>query len=409
MKIANLLFIITLLISCSYQEELKEHVQENSQMEMESHAQVENKMLSESESHAEEEAHAETETETEAEIESSAQLQLGSTEQTEVEVHELSEEELSMMETFGQDYFDGNWLMYGYGCNRNTPKVEKCKCHRENNQFICIKTLGDDCVTTGHETFRGNLPNPIVDNKNYSITYVVGNARRPNSGHWRNSLHIVNINEYRSQGRKYIRDTAQNEKEKPKPKPAPVTPEPVPQPAPVPRPVPVQRLVYYYYNYFLGNWNGVGYICDDKTPQIEVVNIRYSKGRLYAMKLLGDNCVPAQKLSFEGVIPGKLWQGLRFPVQFVIGSPKYPASRQVPNNIEIIDLNTFRIGNHTFYRVMGPGSASPHGVYINMTPMVGNSLYPGPGYVKVNPKRNMRSPVRRFVIVEEETNKPGNC
>merc|ERR1712151_1376596 len=182
-----------------------------------------------------------------------------------------------------------------------------------------------------------------------------------------------------------------------------------PKPKPAPRPVPVQRQVYYYYNYFLGNWNGLGYTCDAKTPQIEVVNIRYSRGSLYAMKLLGDNCVPARKLSFEGRIPSRLWQGMRFPVKFVIGSPKYPASRQVPNFIQILDLNTFRVGRHTFYRVMGPGSASPHGVYINMTPIIGKSLYPGPGYVKLNPRRNMRSPVRRFVIVEESTDKPGNC
>jgi len=321
--------------------------------------------------------------------------------------------------------------MYGYGCNRRTPKVEKCKCHLSGNQFICIKTLGDDCVTTGHETFRGAIHNMMIRGRQYPITYVVGNARRPNSGKWRNKLHIVNQNLFMSQRRRYVRDTAANARDRPKPRPKP-TPRPLPKPTtkakfippppglimpprrprPSPRPGlirPAQRQVYYYYNYFLGNWNGLGYTCDAKTPQIEVVNIRYSRGSLYAMKLLGDNCVPARKLSFEGRIPRRLWQGMRFPVKFVIGSPRYPASRQVPNFIQILDLNTFRVGRHTFYRVMGPGSASPHGVYINMTPMVGRSLYPGPGYVKLNPRRNMRSPVRRFVIVEESTDKPGNC
>merc|ERR1711934_1141094 len=114
----------------------------------------------------------------------------------------------------------------------------------------------------------------------------------------------------------------------PRPVPRPIRPRPVPRPVPrpirprpVPRPVPVQRQVYYYYNYFLGNWNGLGYTCDAKTPQIEVVNIRYSRGNLYAMKLLGDNCVPRGKLSFEGRIPRRLWQGMRFPVKFVVGSP----------------------------------------------------------------------------------------
>jgi hypothetical protein len=75
--------------------------------------------------------------------------------------------------------------------------------------------------------------------------------------------------------------------------------------------------------------------------------------------------------------------------------------------VQIIDLNTFTIGGHTYYRILAPNFRAD-GVYINMTNMIG-AVYPGPGFIKLNPKRNMRSPVRRFVIVEEETNKPGNC
>jgi hypothetical protein len=443
------------LISCSLQVELKEQITEKSvEVEPEDTKFIQTEE-SESSMESTEEAEAEAESSQEAEAESTEEAEAESTEEAEAESTEESEEEMAKSQLgtselssfieeaastgadFPENYFDGNWLMYGYGCNRNTPKVEKCKCHTEGNEFICIKTLGDDCVTTGNETFRGKTHNPHKSGKNYSITYVVGNARRPNSGHWRNRLHIINNNEYRSQGRKYIRDTAQNEKEKPKPAPVPVEPKPVPRPlitpiprplitpaprpliTPAPRPVistkplfispPRQPMVYYYTNYFLGNWNGIGYVCDKETPAIEVVNIRYHKGRLYAVKLLGDNCVPRGKLSFEAPIPGKLWQGLKFGCLFVVGSPQHPAARQVNNNITIIDINTFKIGERTFYRSMGPGSAHPHGVYLNMTPLVGHSAYPGPGYVKLNPKKNMRSPVRRFVIVEEETNKPGNC
>jgi hypothetical protein len=334
------------------------------------------------------------------------------------------QEELT--QTFPSNYFEGNWLMTGYGCNRHTPKVETMVAHMEGDVVIATKTLGDDCVTTGTETFRGKLPATLQTGKNMKITYVVGNARKPNSGHWNNSMHIINENEFRSQKRVYTRDSAKNLAEHPVVVPAVVpavipapvsTPttevhvvEPVPAPvAPVSPTTPVTRFVYYYHNYFLGNWNGVGYTCDATTPKIEVVNIKYSNGNLYAIKLLGDVCVPANKLTFDGAIPAKLWQGIDFPVNFVIGSPEHPSARQVLNSIHIVDLNTFKIGTHTYYRVMGPGNAQPNGVYINMTPLVGHSSYPGPGYVKLNPKKNMRSPVRRFVIVEEETNKPGNC
>merc|ERR1711934_1348256 len=210
-----------------------------------------------SEIEVETEAEAEVETDSEAESKASAELQLGELAENEEVVEEFDEGRPPSI--YQRSYFNGHWLMYGYGCNRRTPKVEKCKCRIAGNQFICTKTLGDDCVTTGHETFRGALHNVFIYRKSYPITYVVGNARRPNSGKWRNKLHIVSMTEFRSQRRRYVRDSAANRRDAPKPKPKP-TPRPLPRPTPKPtkrpisiRPVPVQRQVYYYYNYFLGN------------------------------------------------------------------------------------------------------------------------------------------------------------
>jgi len=306
--------------------------------------------------------------------------------------------------------------MYGYTCNKSTPNVEKCSCAMKENMVICTKTVGDDCVTTGTETFRsGNLPEKLKSKKNIAITYVVGTERKPNSGKWRNSMSIVNGNEFRSQKRRYVRISQIKPAVEPTTRPSltkapffrPIGAAPV---LPVAPKLAAQRVVYFYANYFLGNWNGVGYICDENTPTIEVVNIKYNKGNMYATKLLGDICVPATKLSFEAPIPGKLYQGLSFPAKFVVGTPNKPAARQVPNTIRIIDINTFEIYKHTFYRVIGPDAPKPHGVYINMKPIVGKGSYPGPNYITMNPKKNIRSPVRRFVIVEEETaGKPANC
>lgn len=48
-------------------------------------------------------------------------------------------------------------------------------------------------------------------------------------------------------------------------------------------------------------------------------------------------------------------------------------------------------------------------VHINMTPLVKKGgKYEGPELVKLNPRRSIPHPVRRFVIVEEKV-KPANC
>merc|ERR1712166_476083 len=391
MKITNFIFIIPLLITCSYQETVQETLTETSEEQMENMTETET------------ETETETSTELDAETEGSAMAeeQLGS----EIELQEETVEELDseLSKDFPENYFVGNWKMLGYRCPGDNKPSESCSCkmidtgnkkRADHSEVICTKIIGDYCVTSGHETFRSrNLPATLSTGRNMSIRYVVGNRRRPNSGHWNNAMKIVDQNKFVSQNRIYIRI--------PDPKPvapvapvvvapvapvvvAPVAPAPIahilvvdpPRPvAPVAPAVPAQRVVYYYSNYFLGNWNGVGCVCDQFTPSIEVVNIRYLRGHLYATKVLGDSCVPAKKLSFEAPLPGRLYQGLNFGVKLVIGSPKNPAARQVPGSITIIDINTFELGK---------------------------GGYPGPNFIKMNPKRNMRSPVRRFVIVEEE-------
>merc|ERR1740139_1170868 len=431
MKITNFIFIISLLITCSYQETVQETLTETSENKMEENTEEQMENMTETETETENETLLDAETEGQM----MAEEQLGS----EIELQEETVESLDSEtgKDFPENYFVGNWKMLGYRCPGDNKPSESCSCkmidtgnkkRADHSEVICTKIIGDYCVTSGHETFRSrNLPATLSTGKNMRIRYVVGNRRRPNSGHWNNAMKIVDQNKFVSQNRIYIRI--------PDPKPvapvvvapvAPVVVAPVapvviapvpttgggyivPRPAPVAPAVPAQRVVYYYSNYFLGNWNGVGYVCDQFTPSIEVVNIRYLNGNLYATKILGDACVPAKKLSFEAPLPGRLFQGLAFPAKIVVGSPKNPAARQVPGTITIIDINTFELGKRTFYRVMGPNAAHPNGVYLNMTPIVGQGGYPGPNFIKMNPKKNMRTPVRKFVIVEEEINNTGNC
>jgi len=327
---------------------------------------------------------------------------------------------------FEDNYFIGNWDATGYRCTDNRqPPIEKVNCVNTNGQAICTKTLGDNCVTTGNETFRVQVESTYLIARPYSITYVVGNPGRPNSGHLKNQYKIIDLNRFSAFNGSivYTRNPAiQSLKPQivPAPAPAPVpvpvphvdpVPVPAPVPAPVPQFLPAVHQVYYYQNYFLGTWNAVGYICNANTPKIEIINIRRSSdaNTIHAKKLVGDDCVAAGEETFNFVHPEKLWQGETFNVNFLVGAPGSTQRKYNVNPLQILDLNTFKIGTHVFYRVVGP-QQKPNGVYINMQPMIGKGgSYPGPAYVKLNPKSNIRHPVRRFVIVEESTDRPGNC
>merc|ERR1711957_30281 len=314
-------------------------------------------------------------------------------------------------------------------------------------------------------------PALVQTGKNIALTYVVGSARKPNSGHWKNKFEIDDLNKFHSGKRIYIRTPKRSDvpalptaskpevavnvavpdtpapilqavgtgplvNEKPAaaifpkpviavlPKPTAVFPKPTVDPKPavaidakpevaiLPKPtVPVAAAgpyIYYYQNYFVGHWNAVGYHCTKNTQKIEKISVTRKGNNILGMKLTGDECIPAGTRTFLFKMPEKLWRGQVIgKCQFKIGAPEVKTPKFKEENVKIIDLNSFTIGEHTYYRIMGP-QFHADGVYINMQPMVGGA-YPGPGYIKLNPKHNMRAPVRRFVIIEEETNKPGNC
>jgi hypothetical protein len=178
--------------------------------------------------------------------------------------------------------------------------------------------------------------------------------------------------------------------------------------------VSTKPLLFYKQDYFLGQWNAIGYKCDEHTSHSQLIRVRYANGRLYGIKLTGDNCVPAKKLSFEAELPTELFRNVVLKAKLVVGSPKCQAARQVDEKLTIIDLNTFSVGGRTFYRLID-GNANAHGknpneVTINMRPYIHhNKNYLGPKTIRLNPRNGMRSPVRRFVIVEESVSKPATC
>merc|ERR1712166_643506 len=339
---------------------------------------------------------------------------------------------------FKQDYFEGEWEMFGYGCDGKEPTPELMNCTDSDKNVICKKTLGDNCVTTGTETFRFVKPALIQLGKTINLRYLVGNVKRPNSGHWNNHFEIDDLNKFHSGKRIYIRTHKRSDipalVAPKRPELAvniatPDTPEkilqavgtgklvdetkftaPTAQINVVVPPTQAGPYVYYYQNYFVGHWNAVGYTCTKNTPKIEKIAIVKSGNNMVGTKLTGDECVPAGSKTFEFMLPAKLWRGQAIAnTKFQIGNPNGKTQKEKHDEkTTIIDLNSFTIGAHTYYRIMGPAFRAD-GVYIIMQPLVGKGVYPGPGYIKLNPKHNMRAPVRRFVIIEEETNKPGNC
>merc|ERR1712032_1574895 len=147
MKIHNFLFIISLLISCSLQESVQETLLEKSEAETTIEAGSESEAVAELKSMAEEELGTE--------------LELGTEEAEDMEVDE------SMMANFpGNKYFVGHWKMLGYRCPGDNKAAESCDCHMQGAMVICIKKIGDYCVTSGHETFRsGQLPGTLRTGK----------------------------------------------------------------------------------------------------------------------------------------------------------------------------------------------------------------------------------------------------
>jgi hypothetical protein len=97
---------------------------------------------------------------------------------------------------YNRDYFIDDWIAYGYRCNAKTPPTEEVKITSVGDEFVAVKTLGDDCVTTNHETFRAKLMDKYNENTRIQSTWIVGNAFNPNSGKMGGSIQIKDIDTF---------------------------------------------------------------------------------------------------------------------------------------------------------------------------------------------------------------------
>jgi len=149
-------------------------------------------------------------------------------------------------EDFADDYWIGDWNAEGYTCNMNTPKIEKVKIHYEDDKVVAVKTLGDDCVTTGNETFNfKKKPDTKKYNTNdtYQVSWVVGGAFNPNSGRTGGNIWILDKNTFTSNDKVVFTRVAPEEKQAEKPREKPEEPRVVEKIVEKIVEVPVEKIV----------------------------------------------------------------------------------------------------------------------------------------------------------------------
>ena len=130
-------------------------------------------------------------------------------------------------------------------------------------------------------------------------------------------------------------------------------------------------------NYFVGHWNAVGYSCTKDSPKVEKIAVTRKGNVVSGIKLNGDECVAKGAQTFQFNQTDKLHRGQVIgKCNFTIGAPGVPKNKTQLANVTIIDLNSFSVGHHTFYRIMGK-NYHPDGVYINMTSMAGTGSFAG--------------------------------
>jgi hypothetical protein len=111
----------------------------------------------------------------------------------------------------------------------------------------------------------------------------------------------------------------------------------------------------YWRKMFIGTWIAKGYQCPRGTNHTEKISITVNGNSLVATKIDsgGDRCVPSGSRTFFGSIPSNVSKGSSFSFTWVVGNPNNPASGTAPDQLTIIDANTFSSSGEgvTFKRV----------------------------------------------------------
>jgi len=93
-----------------------------------------------------------------------------------------------------------------------------------------------------------------------------------------------------------------------------------------------------------GRWEASGYQCPWGTFHTEVVEVAHEGEQIVAVKIIGDDCVPAGFETFRGRLPTGASVGA---ITWTVGQPRAPASGQVPGFLRVLDENRFVAGDES--------------------------------------------------------------
>ncbi len=212
-------------------------------------------------------------------------------------------------------FFEGNWIGEGYTCPTGQNWTQEIEIDVTGNTVVARKLDGDPCVPAGNVTFRGNVPSQMEIGASVPVTWTTGNPRRPASSRVVDPIVIEDQNTFTSGGITFTRLN----------------------------PLPAQFQ-------FEGTWIGDGYTCERGSDSVQRVRIEIIDNALVARKLEGDRCVPAGFVTFHAPLPDQVEPGVEFPVTWIEGNPRNPASRQVGDSLLIEDQQSFSSGGITFTR-----------------------------------------------------------
>lgn len=90
-----------------------------------------------------------------------------------------------------------------------------------------------------------------------------------------------------------------------------------------------------------GEWVGENYQCPVGTLHREKIKVTDTGAAIEAIKLGGDDCVPAGQVTFKGS---------REKLSCIVGLPGNPASGEVAGSIKVVSANSFEACSVTFVR-----------------------------------------------------------